>query len=96
MKRVTLCLLILGVTIVGSQPTGKDVCRLSPLPGIGKAFFPMFYYAETVKECRQFAYGGIEVATNGNKFETCEECRGTCNPKAKCSDTIDSIGTPHV
>ena len=48
----------------------------------------MWYYDGSVKECRQFEYGGCEG--NENRFNTQFECQATCANK-KYKDYVESL-----
>lgn len=53
-----------------------DVCNLKMMQGVCRAGLPRYYYDNTEKVCKSFAFGGCHG--NGNNFETQEECEERC------------------
>uniref|UniRef100_A0A3B5AJP1 BPTI/Kunitz inhibitor domain-containing protein n=1 Tax=Stegastes partitus TaxID=144197 RepID=A0A3B5AJP1_9TELE len=53
------------------------LCRLPVKVGSCRASFPRFFYDVTNQTCSSFVYGGCE--SNGNNFNTLEECESTCS-----------------
>ncbi|UJR19021.1 hypothetical protein I4U23_022151 [Adineta vaga] len=51
-------------------------CKLSPVSGLCHAFFEMFYFDSTTKQCKKFVYGGC--GGNQNRFKTFEQCMKVC------------------
>ncbi|XP_053376969.1 papilin-like [Mercenaria mercenaria] len=65
------------------QPaTGVDVCHLESYTGRCRAYIRSWYYDYLNGECKQFIYGGCD--TNGNRFDTREECEAQCSPREVC------------
>nr|XP_029723407.1 papilin-like isoform X4 [Aedes albopictus] len=61
---------------VCEMPEGKDRCHLPKITGPCTGYYPMWYYDTDRNTCAQFTYGGC--LGNANRFETLEECKGTC------------------
>ncbi|XP_021693567.1 papilin isoform X5 [Aedes aegypti] len=61
---------------VCEMPDGKDRCQLPKITGPCTGYYPMWYYDTDRNTCAQFTYGGC--LGNANRFETLEECKGTC------------------
>ncbi len=62
-------------TSVGEYPAVR-VCTGGPDYGFLEGHFPHFYYNDFLGDCYQFAWSGC--GTNGNIYQTREECRATC------------------
>ncbi|KAG7470748.1 hypothetical protein MATL_G00117080 [Megalops atlanticus] len=54
-----------------------EMCRAPMLVGPCRAAFPRFYYDAANQTCNRFIFGGC--GSNGNNFETEEECKSTCD-----------------
>ncbi|XP_008286248.1 kunitz-type protease inhibitor 2 [Stegastes partitus] len=59
------------------------LCRLPVKVGSCRASFPRFFYDVTNQTCSSFVYGGCE--SNGNNFNTLEECESTCSGVSEMS-----------
>ncbi|XP_010746297.2 kunitz-type protease inhibitor 2 isoform X1 [Larimichthys crocea] len=66
-----------------SNETSNVLCRLPMKVGSCRAAFPKFFYNVTNQSCQKFTYGGCE--SNGNNFDTKEQC------EAKCSGVTGSV-----
>jgi hypothetical protein len=68
------------VTVVAPAFSVTDfsvpVCERPAFPGPCLALFPRYYFDGKKGQCKTFTYGGCK--SNGNNFETEEECRRTC------------------
>ncbi|XP_043975876.1 papilin-like isoform X1 [Gambusia affinis] len=61
------------------EPRGNnsDICRLPQKTGPCRGAFSRFFYNVTDQTCTSFIYGGCQ--SNGNNFESQEECNNTCS-----------------
>lgn len=55
----------------------EDVCSLPPESGMCTAAFLRYYYDIQSGQCKPFTWGGC--GTNGNNFETEQECYISCS-----------------
>ena len=67
-----------------SQRTDVDVCTLEPETGPCRAYFPKYYFNAKTGKCEKFVYGGCQG--NGNRFDTEEQCYGTCDVVQRAED----------
>ncbi|KAK8770983.1 hypothetical protein V5799_025773 [Amblyomma americanum] len=70
------------------------VCLLPNETGPCFGYFPRYYYNSTSKTCEQFIYGGCQ--SNGNNFETVEECKKKCPVCIETKILLKSIGRAAV
>ncbi|KAL4238992.1 hypothetical protein ACF0H5_003696 [Mactra antiquata] len=61
---------------------GVDACALDSYTGRCRAYIRSWYYDSLSGQCKQFIYGGCD--SNGNKFDSQDECESQCNPRAVC------------
>ncbi|XP_055938654.1 actinia tenebrosa protease inhibitors-like [Argiope bruennichi] len=54
----------------------KKNCVDKPETGMCRGYFPMWYYDEDARDCKQFIYGGCQG--NGNRYVTKEQCLKKC------------------
>ncbi|CAK9292501.1 unnamed protein product, partial [Gordionus sp. m RMFG-2023] len=62
-----------------------DVCQLPPKTGPCKAGFRKWYYDPNEQTCKTFVYGGC--FSNGNNFDTMEDCMTSCGGTSDNSRT---------
>nr|SPP68600.1 TFPI-like multiple Kunitz-type protease inhibitor 4K5 [Colubraria reticulata] len=53
-----------------------NVCQLPAKRGKCKGNFPKYFYNSKSRQCEMFIFGGC--GTNGNKFDTLEDCQAMC------------------
>ncbi|UYV74474.1 SPINT3 [Cordylochernes scorpioides] len=63
------------------------LCHRPAKTGLCQAYFPRYFYDKNSGTCRKFVYGGCQ--SNGNNFETEQECLQTCQAMAAVLQKID-------
>ncbi|KAH9385005.1 hypothetical protein HPB48_027041 [Haemaphysalis longicornis] len=70
------------------------VCQQPPYTGPCKASFRRFYYNVAQGVCQPFLYGGCQ--SNGNNFETIEQCKQACGGKQDFPIRPRPYGQPRI
>lgn len=66
------------------NPEGSEVCSLPKVTGPCDGKYPSYFYNKSSGQCESFLFGGC--LGNGNRFDTIEQCRETCDYKPNSTE----------